>query len=484
MKSLQTILFCFLSFLGMAQSVEFEKTNHDFDEVYSFSDRFVDVKLTNKGSKREFVLSVKKPNEVVYLFSGKEMQPDSSVVLRFQVNPQEKGRFSYDIEVFTSDRMEPVKLKLKGSMEDELVQGNNFQSCPTFGQRAPGVDPTAFDMTIVCIDKKTQRPLPKTNVTLIQNGRVVGTFKSDKNGKIVEQIPLGFSYFYAEKNKYSSDEKGGYVNFKRNYVVLELEPLEEELVVETVPDPIPEPDVEETIEPAVVDSDLVIVIEEELEEEEEASPLQEKLQKKEAVELPPALAELDLDDFSDENFAPVNVVFVLDVSSSMRNLSKLDLMKYSLYTLTEMMRPQDKIGLVAYGSKAEVILSPTSGANKEEINKEVEALKASGMTAGGAGIKKGFKEAKKSLIADGVNRVIIITDGAFNKDSKDYKRAVRPYKKYGITMSVVGIKNKEPDAEKMKEAAEVGRGVYIPIFNLADAQNNLKQEIRKSSFRF
>ena len=104
-----------------------------------------------------------------------------------------------------------------------------------------------------------------------------------------------------------------------------------------------------------------------------------------------------------------------------------------------MLRAQDRIGLVAYGSKAEVILHSTSGSNKSEVNKEVEALKASGMTAGGAGIKMGFKEAKRSMIPGGVNQVIIITDGAFNKDSKDYKRAIRRYKKYGITMSVVGV---------------------------------------------
>lgn len=461
-----------LSWNVFAQSVQFDKVSHDFEELYAFSDRFVDITLTNTSAKRAFVLSVKKPAEVVYLFSGKEMQPDSSVVLRFQVNPLEKGKFKYELEVFTSDRMEPVRIVLKGEMEDELVRNNNLQSCPTFGQRKPGSDPLAFDMTIVVIDKTTQRPLPKASVSLIQNGRAIGTFKSNKDGKIEENLRIGYSYFYAQRDGYQTEELGGYINFQRNYLVIEMEPKEEPIVA-VVEEP---QELEDELEPEV-DSALIIEIEEE--------PVEEPLVLEETtVELPPELANLDPNDFSSDLFDPVNVVFVVDVSSSMRNDSKMDLMKYSLVTLVDMLRPQDRLALVAYGSKSEVVLPATSGSNKSQIIDEVEKMKAGGMTAGGAGIKMGFREARKALIADGVNQVIIITDGAFNKDSKDYKRAIRRYKRYGITMSVVGVKNKEPDAEKMKAAAELGRGVYIPIFKLADAQNNLKQEIRKASFKY
>jgi len=79
--------------------------------------------------------------------------------------------------------------------------------------------------------------------------------------------------------------------------------------------------------------------------------------------------------------------------------------------------------------------------------------------------------------------VIIITDGAFNRDSDDYKRYVRKNRRKGINFSVVGIKNKERDQEEMMEAAELGGGHYVPIFGLADAQNNLKQEIRMLTFK-
>ena len=79
--------------------------------------------------------------------------------------------------------------------------------------------------------------------------------------------------------------------------------------------------------------------------------------------------------------------------------------------------------------------------------------------------------------------VIVITDGAFNKNSDDYQKSIEEHKNLGINLSVVGIKNLIQDESKMKEAAKIGNGRYVPIFKLADAQKNLIQEIRISAFR-
>ena len=61
---------------------------------------------------------------------------------------------------------------------------------------------------------------------------------------------------------------------------------------------------------------------------------------------------------------------------------------------------------------------------------------------------------------------------------------LKKYAKKGIRMSVVGIKNKEVDKEEMLEAARLGSGHYIPVFNLSDARHNLKQEIRLQTYKF
>lgn len=460
-------LFLFFCGLQLQAQVTFDKTKHDFGDLEAYDFRFVDILLTNEGEKQEWILSVKKPNEVVYINSGSIIEKDSTVILRLQVNPPGKGRFNYSVDVFTSDRNEPVKIKLTGNLKNtDQNDVSSFTSCPNFNERPGGKDPNAFNLTIVTIDKETRETLSKSTVSLIQNGQDVWTDQTDRNGKIKKEATLGLSYFYATHEGYFPEELGAYINFKRNYFVLELERKPEEIV----PDPVPVPD---TTILAENPPEIIIEIEDHIETD--TTTL--------VAEVPPSFEDLDDDDFTSQNFNPINVVFVLDISSSMKDADKMELMKYSLFQLTDMLRPQDKMGIVTYSTSTNVLLEPTSGADKAEIKEKVEALKASGFTAGGKGIKLGYKQASRAKIEGGVNHVIIITDGAFNRDSDDYKRYVRKYARKGIHLSVVGIKNKERDKEAMEYAAELGKGHYVPIFGLGDAQRNLKHEIRVLTYK-
>lgn len=472
MRLLIISIFLVFSSISFGQIV-FEKLKHDFGDLESYDNRFVDIVVTNKGSKKEYLLSVKKPMDVVYLVNGQFIKKDSSLIVRLQINPKVKGRFSYEIEIYTSDKDLPTKIKLTGNLKD-LSQENtsSFTSCPDFSKQ-PGDEKTnQFDLTVITIDKQTKEELEKSTVTMIQNGHPIWVLTTDKNGKIKEEATMGFSYFYASHDLYFPSELGAYVNFQRNSIVIELDKNPAiDLPVPVISDPIAD------IHPPV-EEEVIIPIEEQI-----AEQLNNEEPSVQTLEIPKELAELDKNNFSEEYFKPVNVVFVLDVSSSMNQGEKLELMKYSLFQLVDMLREQDKMAIVTYATETQVLLPPTSGANKERINEEVTKLKASGMTAGGAGIKLGYKQALKGFLPDGVNQIIVITDGAFNRNSDDYKKYIKKYSKKGIQMSVVGVKNKDVDEQEMKDAAELGGGHYIPIFKLLDAQNNLKEEIRLNAFR-
>jgi len=476
--------------MGESQ-VKFNTIKHDFGDLESYSSRYVDIILENKGSKEAWVLSVKKPMEVAYIISKQIIAVDSATVLRFQVNPKQKGRFSYEIKVFTSNQDEATSIKLVGNLRD-IQQDNtsSFTACPTFNDRPGGENPNDFDLTVVTIDKETKEELGNSTVTLIQGGEAIWARVTDRKGKIKEDATLGLSYFYATHEGYYPAELGQYVNFKRNFVVIELD--RDRTVVEEPPLITDTPPVDTTTiainEPPVIieetedpPEEIEIIIEIKTHLEEELEPSNETTI---TAEAPPSFTDLDREDFSEEFFKPVNVVFVLDVSSSMRQVDKIELMKYSLMQLTNMLRPQDKFAIVTYASDARILLNPTSGAAKDEIKDEIRALKAFGYTSGGSGIKLGYKTAIRSKIENGANHLIIITDGAFNKNSDDYKRYIKKYRKKGITMSVVGVRNKSNDEERMKEDAKLGGGRYVPIMKLSDAQHNLKQEIRLQSYKY
>ncbi len=454
-------LFVLLLSLSCSAQLRFEVLDYDFGLLESYDDRFVDIKVTNVGVKKEYILSVKKQSEVVYIAPSDRIGPDSALYLRFQVNPSAKGNFSYVIDVFTSDKASATRIHLSGSMNE--VPSDNlsaFTACPDFSDRPAGKD-QKFDLTVITIDADSRKALEKSTVSFLQNGAPVWMKVTDKEGKIVEDAAIGFSYFYAIHDGYFPEELGAYINFNRHEVIIPMRRGPVEIT--------PSPD----LVTSTSDTSIEIILDDQLQQEVSTS----------TTEIPVELSTLDEDDFSTTHFKPVNVVFILDVSSSMRQSEKMELMKYSLFQLIDMLRPEDKMGIVTYATDTRVLLSSTSGADKESIKEQVTALKASGMTAGGEGIKLGYKEAMKSYVKDGVNQIIVITDGAFNRSSDDYKKYIRKYRRKGINMSVVGIRNSDNDADEMIESARLGGGNYVPIFKLVDAQNNLKQEIRAIAFR-
>jgi hypothetical protein len=331
----------FLALTGAfhAQTLTFDKVKHDFGNLESYDLRYVDFKLKNTGAKKEWILSVKKPQELIYLSSKQFIDKDSTGILRFQVNPKTKGKFAYDVEVYTSDRAEPVKLKIIGNLlELDLNEGNTLTDCPDFNARPGGVDPNQFKLKVITVDESTREVLSNSSVSLIQNGRESWTKRTDKDGEIREEGTIGFSYFYATHEGYFPAELGAYINHNRNTIVLKLK--KGELVLPPV------------------DTTTVVYVPE--------TPTPELI-----GELPPSFTDLDRDNFDPKYFKPVNVVFVLDISSSMKQADKMELMKYSLAQLTSMLRPEDKITLVTYSSDAQVYMRALSGADKDKIYEKV-----------------------------------------------------------------------------------------------------------------
>ncbi|RFC53422.1 VWA domain-containing protein [Brumimicrobium aurantiacum] len=483
MKTIIFFLLLAINFNLNAQII-FDKTSFDFEELEGDSQRFVDFYLKNTSNKEVYILSVNPPMEASYIIRKDHIQPDSTSIIRVHIKQRKKGKFSYKIPVYTSNTKEPTELVVSGKILTPPYS-SSFTSCPTFGQSPAQGNPMDFMLTVETIDKETGKELGKAKVAIIQNGKALGNWTTSKKGDLKIKLPLGITYFYAHYDGYYPAEEAEYVNFKNNRIVLALTPKEqqptpepkeeEEIIVENTPDPIEEEKEER-----------IIIIEETPEETVDLSTILTE-EKDSVIEEPmvevPAFEKLDKDNFDSQYFKPINVVFVLDVSSSMNRYGREELLKYSLDQLIGMLRPEDKIGLVSYSSDAEVLLTPTAGDRKVEISKIVEDLRISGKTAGGKGIKLGYKEVRRNMIKDGKNQLIIITDGAFNQSSGNYQRQIEKHLvKYDISLSVVGIKTNSSSEISMKEASNLGDGRFISIDKLIDAQNKLKQEIRISTY--
>ena len=150
---------------------------------------------------------------------------------------------------------------------------------------------------------------------------------------------------------------------------------------------------------------------------------------------------LRADDRKTSELPPANLVFLVDVSGSMYADNKLPLVKQTLYILTGQLRPQDKVAIVTYASGEKLALPSTSGGNKAEILRVIDSLQAGGATAGEQAIQMAYREAEKSYIKDGINRIILATDGDFNvgiSDRNALTSMVAEKRKSGISLSALG----------------------------------------------
>ena len=180
---------------------------------------------------------------------------------------------------------------------------------------------------------------------------------------------------------------------------------------------------------------------------------------------------------------PMNLVFLVDTSGSMKNPDKLPLLKQSLNVLIGNLAKEDRVSIVTYGSKMETVLVPTAGNRKSDIRAALEPLHAHGGTNGEAGLQQAYRVAEQSFISDGTNRVILATDGDFNigiSDPTELKRFVEDKRDSKIYLSVLGFGQGNLKDDRMQALAQNGNGVAYYIDGLNEAQKVFGSDFSKS----
>ncbi len=185
-------------------------------------------------------------------------------------------------------------------------------------------------------------------------------------------------------------------------------------------------------------------------------------------------------DVAKEQLPPSNLVFLVDVSGSMQSPDKLQLLVNSLRLLVNKLRNEDTIALVVYAGASGVVLEPTSGQYKAKITAALDGLIAGGSTNGGAGIRLAYAKAREAFIANGINRVILATDGDFNVGTVSFEALVdlvEEQRKTGISLTTLGFGSGNYNDRLMEQLADKGNGNYAYIDTLNEAQKVLVNEM-------
>jgi Ca-activated chloride channel family protein len=175
-----------------------------------------------------------------------------------------------------------------------------------------------------------------------------------------------------------------------------------------------------------------------------------------------------------------NLVFLIDVSGSMQSPDKLELLKKGMKLLVKQMRPQDRVSMVVYAGASGVVLEPTPGDQAFKINQALDKLTAGGSTNGAAGIRLAYEVAQSAFIKDGVNRILLATDGDFNVGTTNFEQLidlVETRRDSGIGLSTLGFGTGNYNDHLAEQLANKGNGTHAYIDTLNEANKVLVNQL-------
>jgi len=168
-----------------------------------------------------------------------------------------------------------------------------------------------------------------------------------------------------------------------------------------------------------------------------------------------------------------NLVFVIDVSGSMNREDRLELVKRGLIYLLDQLRPDDRVGIVIYGSRGEVLLEPTSIRYRHEIEGAIDRLRPGGSTNAEEGLRLAYRMAERYFDEERINRLILCSDGVANVGQTGPEALLKEIKRYadrGITLSAVGFGMGNYNDVLLEQLGDKGNGYYAYVDDLAEAR--------------
>ncbi len=139
---------------------------------------------------------------------------------------------------------------------------------------------------------------------------------------------------------------------------------------------------------------------------------------------------------------PLNIVLLLDNSGSMERADRVAIIHEALRVLAAQLQPQDIISVVTFARTARLWVDGIPGTQAAQVLETVSSLTPEGGTDLGDALDLAYATAKRHYLMNGVNRVVLLTDGAANLGKVDpdaLKKSVETQRKQGIDLDCFGI---------------------------------------------
>lgn len=179
----------------------------------------------------------------------------------------------------------------------------------------------------------------------------------------------------------------------------------------------------------------------------------------------------------------VNLTLVVDVSGSMEEQGKLEMVQDSLAVLIDELDRLDSVAIVAYESDAYVILEPTPVSDADEIIRAIDRLDAGGSTNAEAGLILGYDLADEAYDRDEVNRVILLSDGVANVGNTgpgSILEEIGEQARRGIDLVTIGVGISTYNDVLLEQLADQGDGWYAYVDTREEAERLFQEQLTTS----
>lgn len=167
------------------------------------------------------------------------------------------------------------------------------------------------------------------------------------------------------------------------------------------------------------------------------------------------------------------LIFVIDVSGSMGQQNRLELVKETLALLVNALRPDDSIGIIVFSDNSRAVLDVTPVKEKDTILSAIQSLHTEGATNAEAGLILGYQMAQQHLRQDAMTRIILCSDGVANVGNtgpETILKTIRANVANKITLTTVGFGMGNYNDVLMEQLANDGDGNYFYVDNLREAR--------------
>ena len=440
-------LLIFFKCIAFAQLVVENNTfNYGHIELFNNDTAFFD--LQNNSSKTIYLLPTEPKENIQVLCNSKSIAPGESMKIGIVYYTSKKGNFKETIPLYFSHQAQPITLTIIGNIKK--INETALNTCPSIENSKPLIN--RVPLSVIVKDKETNVVLDHCSVEVQRKKQTFNCLSASNLNYYICNVEYGNLQFTASKEGYIPQTVPYNYNADNNFCIIYLEKPE--------------------FKPKQKDSIIII----------EQTSTTEKIE--ETKPYTPVVYKID-SGFNSTQYKPNHLIFVIDVSGSMRDSTKLNYLIKSIKELVSVLRPNDYISLITYASRPKLLLEKVNGSNKQQVYTILDSLKAFGHSLGSDALFTAYSLAKQHFIEGGNNQLFLASDGLFNGskfNEKELQKMVeKEYNNNQIKLTTIGFGRDVTALQFLEQLSKKGRGQFITIKVMPADKDLLIEEVKKQS---